>query len=161
MYPARIRFRGFDEETETAGFKMLSKYLQRVGDQLVDDCEFESEHINLACDKQGFPKRKHNMLSVNDMLEYALRDIDWKLWDAPPECIAEALEKHLVITFDDAKKRSDLCVGRMSDVGWFILKTDGLEPTIVWIEDKESHNYKHTISSDGKVVFFDLESEKD
>lgn len=37
VYPARCKFRGFDEASETDGFKRLTKYLNAMGSTLVEE----------------------------------------------------------------------------------------------------------------------------
>lgn len=38
VYPARVKFRGFDEKSETAGFIGLTEHLRTTVDQLADEC---------------------------------------------------------------------------------------------------------------------------
>ena len=39
VYPARVRFRGFDEKSETEGFVGVTQYLKSVVDELEDEAK--------------------------------------------------------------------------------------------------------------------------
>jgi ribulose bisphosphate carboxylase small subunit len=39
VYPARVKFRGFSEESENRAFKRLSKYMAEHGNELLDECD--------------------------------------------------------------------------------------------------------------------------
>jgi len=44
-YPARCKFRGFDEKSETRGFINLSMYLATEGEYLIDDLRIDQEEL--------------------------------------------------------------------------------------------------------------------
>ena len=39
IYPARCKFRGFDEKTEAEAYKRLSHYMRKMADELVKESE--------------------------------------------------------------------------------------------------------------------------
>lgn len=39
VYPARVKFRGFDEKTNTEGYIKISKYIQQNADQLLKESQ--------------------------------------------------------------------------------------------------------------------------
>lgn len=39
MYPARCKFRGFSEESNTKGYTNLAKYMKENSEDLLKDCE--------------------------------------------------------------------------------------------------------------------------
>lgn len=39
VFPARVKFRGFSEESNTKGYQKISKYLQENIDKLVEETE--------------------------------------------------------------------------------------------------------------------------
>ena len=41
VYPARTKFRGFDEETQTKNFKKIAKYLKENANDLYEEVEDE------------------------------------------------------------------------------------------------------------------------
>ena len=44
VYPARVRFRGFSEKSESLGFLRVTKYMRDHVDELVEDiCDIEEE----------------------------------------------------------------------------------------------------------------------
>lgn len=56
VYPARTRFRGFSQEIEDRGYERLSRYLQDVRGQLVEDCELEGENLKSRAPKSDSEK---------------------------------------------------------------------------------------------------------
>lgn len=39
IYPAKCRFRGFNEDTNNKGYKKVTKYMAQNANELIKDCE--------------------------------------------------------------------------------------------------------------------------